>query len=294
MKNLHFDLIDTQSIYLQSKEALDEAGVVLLRSLKLEKLTFESLTKLFCKNFFRVTRRENYRQKSGDEFTTIAPPENFTLLGHSEAQYGPCIRTPDIGFLFCQTAPTVAGGETFLIDGSTMFNSLSSELQYRFKNEKIIYEFLWEPQRWQAQYNVETEEELHNVFKMTKNIRYTLKEGWLHMFYTTSGIAELKDGSIVFSNGLLAHLPHVDHPAYSGKKVFSKKTNQIYWENGEVFSTATINQLIDAHDSHKHFHVWEKNDLLIFDNFRYLHGREETVTFSERIILTRFGYLNVG
>lgn len=291
MKILHFDSIDTESIYLQSKQILDETGAVLLRGLKLEQLTFESYTKLFCQNFFRVTSRENHRQKSGDGFTTVVSPENFTLLGHSEVQYVPCIRTPELGFFFCQTAPDVSGGETFLIDGSGMFNSLSIELQNRFKSENIIYEFLWEAERWQAQYNVDTEEGLHSVFKTIKNIRYTLKDGWLHMFYTASGIAQLKDGSIAFSNAILAHLPHIDHPAYFGNSVYVKGTNKIYWENGEAFSTTTVNQLIDAHDQNKYLHVWKNNDLLIFDNFRYLHGREETVQFSERKLLSRFGHL---
>ena len=63
MKILYFDLQDTQSIYLQIKQALDETGAVLLRGLKLDQLTFESLTTLFCQHFFRVTSRENHRQK---------------------------------------------------------------------------------------------------------------------------------------------------------------------------------------------------------------------------------------
>ena len=293
MKILHFDLMEMQSIYLQGKQVLDEKGEVLLRGLKLDQLTFESFTTLFCQHFFRVTSRENYRQKSGDGFTTIAPPENFTLLGHSEVQYVPCIKTPDTGFFFCQAAPNVAGGESFFIDGGAMFQSLPVELQDRLKHQNIIYEFLWEPQRWQAQYNIKTEEELHNVLRTIKNIRYTLKEGWLHVFYTASAIAKLKDGSIAFSNAILPHLPYIDHPRYVGKTVYTKGTNQIYWENGEAFSTETVNQLIDAHDKHKHCHVWENNDLLIFDNFRYLHGREEMVTFSERTILTRFGYFHL-
>ncbi len=288
---LHFDSIDNEKIYLQSKKTLEKDGVVLLRGLKLDQLKFESITQLFCKYFFRVTSREKFRQKDGDGFSTLTPPENFVLLGHVEVDYVPCIRTPDVGFLFCLLAPDVPGGETFLIDGVAMFNSLSKELQDRFKNENITYEFLWESERWKAQYNVQSEEELHSVFKTMENIKYSLKKGWLHMLYTTSGTTQLKDGSTAFSNAILPHLPHIDHPTYSDNTVYTKGSNQIYWENGEAFSIATINQLIDAHDQHKYLHVWKDNDLLIFDNLRYLHGREETIKPSERILLSRFGYL---
>jgi len=294
MKVLHFDLIDIQLIYLKSKQVLDETGVVLLRGLKLDQLTFESLTELFCQHFFRVTSRENYRLRSGDGFTTTVPPGNYTLLGHSDVHYVPCIKTPDVGFLFCQVSPNVPGGETFLIDGIAMFNSLPVVLQNRFKHENIMYEFLWEKQRWQAQYNVETEEQLHNVFKTMKNIRYTLKDGWLHMFYTTPGITQLEDGTNVFSNGLLGHLSSTYYQAYVEKNVYTKETNKVYWENGETFSTKTINELIDAHDTHKCLHVWEDNDILIFNNIHYLHGREETEKPSTRTVFSRFGYLNVG
>lgn len=291
MKVLYLDHNDMESIYLQSKEALDETGVVLLRGLKLDQLTLESLTHYFCQKFFRVTSREEYRLASGDGFTTCASSENYTLLAHSEVQYVPCIKTPDVGFFFCQVAPDVTGGETFLIDGRTMFSTLPLDLQDRFKNEKIIYEFLWEPQRWQAQYNVQTEEALHNLFKKEKNIRYTLKDGWLHMFYTTSGVIPSEDGSYIFSNAILPHLPNIEHPTYSSNTVYTKGTNQVYWENGKAFSTTTVNQLIDAHDQCKQHHIWKNNDLMIFDNFRYMHGREETVGVSERKLLTRFGYL---
>jgi len=292
MKTLYFDSSDMKSTYLQVKHAFADTGAVVLKGLEFDQLTFESFTKYFCQHFFRVTSRKNYRLSTGDGFTTVAPPENFTLLGHSEAQYGPCMKTPNVGFLFSQVAPDKGGGETFLINGATMFNRLSPELQNRFKNENIIYEFLWEPQRWQTQYNVETEAQLHQLFKKSKKIRYTFKNGWLHMFYATPGIIQLKNGTNVFSNGLLAHLPYINHPAYSDKMVFVKKTNQIYWENGEVISTETINHLIDAHDQCKQLHVWENNDLMIFDNVRYLHGREENVEYTQRKILTRFGYFN--
>jgi alpha-ketoglutarate-dependent taurine dioxygenase len=114
------------------------------------------------------------------------------------------------------------------------------------------------------------------------------------MFYSASAIIYLKDGSPVFSNAILAHLPSIMHPAYSSKTVYTKNTNQIYWENGEVFSAKIINQLIDAHDKNKYLHVWEDHDLVIFDNLRYLHGREENVSTTERKILTRFGHNYMG
>lgn len=292
MKTLYFDSNDTKSVYFQVREAFAETGAVVLRGFKFDQLRFESFTKYLCQHFFRVTSRENYRLSYGDGFTTVSASENFTLLGHSEVQYVPLIKTPDIGFFFCEVAPKIDGGETFLIDSRKMFNNLPLELQNRFINENIMYEFLWEPQRWKVQYNIKTEEQLHHLFKKAKNIRYSLKNGWLHMFHTAPGIIQSEDGMKIFSNAILAHLPYVNHPNYLLNTVYTKDTNHVYWENSEVFSNTTVNALIDAHDLCKQFHAWEDNDLLIFDNFRYLHGREENVEYTQRKILTRFGYLN--
>lgn len=294
MKTLYFDFVDKESVYIECKQALHTKGIVLLRGFQFEQLLFEKFTKLFCHSFFRVTSRETYRLKAGDGFTTQSSSENFTLLGHSEVQYVPGIKSPDLGFFFCDIAPNVPGGETFLIDGKSMFRHLPKTLQNRFQCENITYEFLWGKERWEAQYNVKTEEQLHNLFQKIKNIKYTINDGWLHMFYTASAVIHTKDGSTVFSNAILAHLPSIEHPAYTGKQVYIKKTNQIYWENGEVFSRELISQLIDAHDQNKYLHTWEDKDLLIFDNFQYLHGREETMGLSERTILTRFGHYEMG
>ncbi|MDM5271401.1 TauD/TfdA family dioxygenase [Sulfurovum sp. zt1-1] len=282
-----------QYIYLQSKEALDETGTVLLRGLNLDQLTFEYFTKYFCQDFFRVTSREKFRLESGDGFTTLTPTDNITILGHVEVDYVPGIKTPNIGFFFCETPPEVEGGETFLVEGVAMFNTLSKSLQERFKNEQVTYEFLWEPQRWEAQYGVNTKEELCKRLDRIENVRYELKNDWLHLFYTTSAIINFNDGTTAFSNAILGHLPELDHPSYHDKTVYRKETNRVYWENGEAFSIEVVNELIDAHDQHKQHYRWQKGDLLIFDNYRYLHGKEETIEWTERRLFSRFGYLDI-
>lgn len=285
--------ISKEEILFENRSLLQEHGVMLIRGLELNLTDFEAVSRSFCKDFFRVTSREAFRQAEGDGLTTFTPSANCTILGHVEVDYVPGIKTPDVGFFFCKVPPEVEGGETFLIDGVAMFDTLSQELQERFKGEQVIYEFLWEPQRWQAQYGIQTVEELCLLLDEMENVRYELNEDWLHLFYTTSGIVNLEDGTTAFSNAILGHLPELDHPFYRSKIVYTKETNRIYWENGEVFSKDTLNTLIDAHDQHKQLHRWQKGDLLVFDNFRYLHGKEETIEQVERILFSRFGYWDV-
>lgn len=284
--------VDRKEVLSENRSLLKKCGVILLRGLELNLLEFESVSRFFCKDFFRVTSREESRQTEGDGLTTYTPFANCTILGHVEVDYVPGIKTPDVGFLFCRVPPEVEGGETFLVDGAALFKILPKALQERFKNEQVTYEFLWEPHRWQAQYGIKTKEELCQRLDRIEKVRYELQEGWLHLFYTTWGIACLDDGTIAFSNAILGHLPELDHPSYFEKTVYTKETNRVYWENGEQFSKKTINALIDAHDQCRQLHRWEQGDLLIFDNFRYLHGKVETTEQVERILLSRFGYVD--
>ncbi|MBD3790508.1 MAG: TauD/TfdA family dioxygenase [Campylobacterales bacterium] len=273
------------------KECFEQEDVILIRGLDLDENRFEALTRIFCDDFCRISSRESLRKREGDGLTTHTPRENFFLFSHSEAAYAPYPKTPDIGFLMCKEAPIVPGGETTLVDGVEFLNEMAHELRKRFKNEKIIYEFLWEPDRWKAQFRVSSEEELFALLNTLNTIKFSLNNGLLHMFYTTSALTRMADGSYAFSNAILAHLPSLDHPDYKNKKVYCKESNKVYWESGELLPKEIVNQLVTIQDKLKYKHQWKVNDILIFNNLRYMHGREMTQGVSNRELFSRFGYV---
>lgn len=291
MNILTFNTIEDKTIYSKTKEILEKEGVVVLRGMKLDQFLFESLTNLFSNNFYILSSRDLDSEIIGDGFTTQIDKLTVGLFGHSEAHYAPLPLQPDMGFLFCAVAPEKQTESTFIIDAIEMFDNLPKDLQSRFKNENIVYEFLWEPKRWQTQFRVSSEEKLMELFRTSKNVRYSIKDGLLHMFYTVSAIVSYPNGKFAFSNGLLVHLPNINHSAYKKEDIYTKSTNQVYWENKEAFCDETINQIIDVHDKYKQVHHWKENDVLIFDNIRYLHGREPISKISKRTLFSRFGYL---
>ena len=199
MKFIEISSLENKELYRTVKDAIDQYGVVLLRGLQLGQIEFESFTQMFCDKFYRVSSRESLRMPNGDGFTTLTFQENFFLFAHSDGTYAPYPLPPDIGFLMCIEMPSVLGGETTMIDGVEMLNSMSKELRERFIYEKITYEFLWEPERWHAQFRVSSENKLITLLNSLKNIKYTLNDGWLHMFYTTSAVNQMSDGSLSFS-----------------------------------------------------------------------------------------------
>jgi len=192
----------------------------------------------------------------------------------------------------CIEAPNVPGGETTLVDGIEFFNEMPPDLRKRFESEKITYEVLWEPNRWKAQFRVSSEEELLALLNELETVKFSLNNGLPHMFYTTSALTKMPNGSYAFSNAILAHLPSCNHTDYKDKKVYCKESNRVYWESGELLSTDIVNKLVTLQDKLKYKHQWQKNDILIFNNLRFMHGREMTQEACNRKLLSRFGYIH--
>lgn len=291
VKALDISFLNDSGLYSRMKDYYLQKDVVLIRGMDLDENQFESLTQNFCYDFCRISSREILRKTEGDGLTTETPRQNFFLFSHSEAAYAPYPKTPDVGFLMCKEAPDVPGGETTLVDSVEFLNEMNPELRKRFENEKITYEVLWEPNRWKAQFRVSFEEELLTLLNGLETVRFSLNNGLLHMFYTASAITKMPDGFYAFSNAILGHLPSLDHPDYQDKRVYCKESNRVYWESGELLSKDVINELITIQDKLKYKHQWKKNDILIFNNLRFMHGREMTQETCNRKLLSRFGYM---
>jgi alpha-ketoglutarate-dependent taurine dioxygenase len=276
------DFVEVERAFLRHR-------LVLLRGRTSDLDTFEALTRHLCGAFHVVGTRHALRQAAGDGFTTEVFRSNFILFGHAEGVYRPYPPPPEICFFMCVVPPAAPGGETTLIDGEQMLEAIPRDLRERLEAVGIIYESSWEPIRWQKEFGVDTEPALCALLEQLPNIRFSLTDGNLRISYSTPAIACLPDGSPVFVNGILAHLPRIDHPRYRGLPVYSKATNRVYFGDGELIPDQVINALIDAHDQVRYRHRWLAGDILIIDNTRYMHGREMTTTPCTRVLVSRFG-----
>jgi alpha-ketoglutarate-dependent taurine dioxygenase len=283
--------LETIDITLVQKKYC-EHGALVLRGLQLDTDQFEEVTRHFCTEFTNSSSRYTSYINIGDRLGNLIKKADFYLPLHSESAYCPYPSTPDMGFFLCLNTEQDCGGETFLVDGVEMLCNLPYPLQDRFKNESIIYEYTWEPERWKAQFGVKSLNELVLLLNSLKCIQYDIDEKeFLHVMYTTSALLMLQNGSLAFSNGILAHLPAIDSPLFKGKKVFMKATNQVYWSTMQPLSIEEINQIFSACENIQIYHQWQENDILILDNLRFMHGREMAHSESNRVILSRFGYL---
>lgn len=99
-----------------------------------------------------------------------------------------------------------------MIDGEQMLEAIPRDLRERLEAVGIIYEYSWEPIRWRKEFWVDTD---CSLLEQLPNTRFSLTDGNLRISYSTPAIACLPDGSPVFVNGILAHLPRIP-PRYRG------------------------------------------------------------------------------
>jgi alpha-ketoglutarate-dependent taurine dioxygenase len=271
--------------------AIDEKGVVVVRGYKQDLQQFETLTKALCYKFHNAGSRYKNIQSGGDSLSTASAKTNYTLLAHSEGVYNPQEGgRPDIAFFMCGVAPIYPGGETTVIDGAAFYDAMPAEWRAKFATG-LTYTMQWDKIRWQPEFQVDNIPDLKAHLAQFPNVEYHLEGEVLHLKHHTSGITRCRSGRPVFAPGMLTHLPRLTHPNYQDKVVHTKPTNVMYFGDGEELSSELINGLVSIHDALLYPHVWQKDDIIILDNTRYLHGRTMTEKDCERVIITRFGWI---
>ena len=97
--------------------SLKDTGYTLVRDFPAALDFFEQFTSQFCRTFHEVGTRQPVEALDSDGKTSEVPSRNFNLFVHSEGAYRAVPPPPDLCFFNCLVAPTVAGGETTLVDG---------------------------------------------------------------------------------------------------------------------------------------------------------------------------------
>lgn len=270
---------------------LKQDGCVCVRGLVNSVEQFEFLTTSWCRHFHQPATRVSARGRSEDGYSSQVS-QNGRLLAHAEAYYRPALPPPDICMFWCEVAPAVHGGETSWFDGAEFHDALPPAVAQRMESEGVVYEAFWPPARWQAEFGVHEVSEVRRLLSADHRCRYTFSDsGDLHLFFKVNPIVLGADGRKRFINGILAHLPKINHPRYLDESIYCKPTNRMHWGAGGEIHADVINLILDAHDSVLRKHRWMSGDLLIVDNHRVMHGRESMAEGGERVIFSRFAHL---
>ena len=270
---------------------LQQTGFVLLRGFDINLAEFEVFTGRFCGAFHDVGTRQSLLASDGDGYTSEVHQKNFNLFVHSEGAYRPWPAPPDLCFFNCVQPWGNAGGETSLVDGVAFLEKLPVDLRDRFDQQGIIYEALWDEERWRTEFSVSSKDELHALLDDRPEYKFQFDGGFIQIRCHAMAISTSLGGMPAFANGLLAHLPEISHPLWQGQNAYSKDTNRIFFGDGEAIPDSVVHRLIDLQDELTINHSWLRNDLLVVDNRRFMHGRRMTEGDCERVIRSRFGLL---
>ncbi len=279
--------LDTGSIIRH----LRQSGLVLLRGFDINLANFEAITVRFCDRFHNIGTRRSLETSGSDGYTSEVSRKNFNLFSHSEGAYRPWPPPPELCFFNCVQPPGSTGGETMLVDGVDFLEKLPGGLRERFDQQGIIYEARWDKERWHTEFAVNCPEELHALLIDHPQCEYQFDGDAIQVRCHVAAIQTSLGGVPAFANGLLAHLPQISHPRWRGVSVYSKCTNRVFFGDGEEIQEAVIHGLIDIQDEIALNHGWMIDDLLIFDNTRFMHGRRKITNIGERKIGTHFGFV---
>ncbi len=270
---------------------LQASGALLLRGFASTLQEFQRFTALLVEQFHQVGTRRAVEDQASDGHTSEVPRRNFNLFVHSEGHYRPVPPPPDLCFFNCVKPPTCRGGETILVDGVRFLQQLPAALRQRFEQQGVIYQAVWDTARWHTEFRVNSLAELDRLMAQNPQCSYALQGEAIQVRCQMAVVQTTLGGQKAFANGLLAHLPAINHPRWQNRDAYAKPTNRVFFGDGEEIGEDVINTLIDIQDELAEAHTWQAEDLLILDNARFMHGRNMTEGDCERQIRSRFGRL---
>ena len=269
------NLFDIQ--YNDTVSLFEQYGIILFRGFKLNGGELTKFTDIYTQEYSgdalrRKIRFDNRKIRNVDY--------GFSKVDlHSEASFTPS--WPELVWFYCNVAPN-NGGETILCDGIKLWDDLTAETKGFFLSEPIHYQL-----------------KIPVIKKRSNNIKkpwfmpiigagngfVVHKDGCLHIVQKRYAVQESRmSGQFAFANHLFIHLD--SEPQLVNRTLSNKRDipDSIYKE------------ITDKADPFTYDHIWEKNDFLMLDNKRFLHGRKSLTEGDPRDIVViqsqsaSFGY----
>jgi hypothetical protein len=221
--------------------------------------SIENLSKfidLFSKSYSNDAQRRKIRfNNSNIRNVDIG---NKKILLHSETSFSPS--RPEIIWFYCINPPKTNSGKTILCDGANLWDALSTNTKNFFLGDPICYS-LKIPINNKIKGKGKRAWYLNNPG--VKNCYLNFDDKSIEFKYVKFAVQEsLYLNKLCFSN-------HLFVPLESEPQILSRK---MY--NGKAIPKKIINEIHKKAENLTKAVRWVKNDLLMIDNFRFMHGRE--------------------
>lgn len=235
-------------------------GLVILRNFEIDEKRFFNFTKLFTKNYATETSR---RIKTKNKRTNYVDLGLQKMSLHSEASFSPS--WPEIVWFYGKNV-SKKYGETTLCCGNELWQLLNIKTKTFLKSNLLKFKIR------------------SDIKLKIKNKKWNLnKIGVFNEFID-------KNGFINYEN-LMYAISHskYDNKIYLASHIIKDDTDptiiSMNLHNGKKVPSKIINEIKEKAKLITYFHKWEKNDLLMIDNQRLMHGRNKILKNEIREIL---------
>jgi alpha-ketoglutarate-dependent taurine dioxygenase len=252
-------------------------GAVLLRGFEFDLKEFKRFTERFCSaSVFNESPDRLLIDEASNIQTVNTGPDPFPL--HPELSRDPW--KPDVCFFWCMN-PANQGGETLICDGIDVVRHMPPEVFHALEPRRLLYAQLAHPEHCDYWLGTATPDNAalqnppddcpYRFFRAGDQIVRAFSRPALHtpMFST----------DLAFGNFLLFARYQLGITSFP------------VFENREIVPDCLVADVRRISDAAAVPVRWQKGDLLMLDNTRFMHGRNAIVGAEERQIAAYFGYL---
>ena len=252
-------------------------GALLFRGFTSDLATFAEITARFCSTYIWNESRGRKAITSDKRIQTVdGGVRHFPL--HAELARQPW--KPDVAWFACMNPPG-RGGETTICDGIGIAGNMPGHMLRTLQDRQLLY--VREPQASECQYWFNTTEPNDEMIETPPSncpFSFIRQAGSLYCAFTRPLLHKpMFSDDLAFANFLLFARLKLRERAYpmfeDGTEIPDEICNGIRQISGRILVPI----------------VWQKNDVLMLDNTRFMHGRNAIVDVAERVILTNFGFL---
>jgi alpha-ketoglutarate-dependent taurine dioxygenase len=252
-------------------------GALLLRGFGVDVEAMQGFTAQFCSgSVFNESPDRQVLDAASNIQSVNGGTDPFPL--HPELSREPW--KPDVCFFACLVPPR-AQGATTICDGVALVQHLPEAVRQGFAGRRLCYLQAAPPEILEFWLGTRTPTDPE------------LASPPLDCPYSFVRI----DGQIgrMFTRPALHRPMFTDAPAFGNFLLFSYYFNRVRgfptFENGQIVPDAWLDVVKATSDTLSTAIHWQKGDLLMIDNSRFMHGRTAVIENDDRLIASFFGYL---
>ncbi len=270
----------------QVKSHYREHGAVLLRNFDIDADTFEAFTNQFSDDYMdnqgSGSLRETINKKGDGTIQSVSyavgrkTQLNFGLPLHADRSY--IADQPELMWFYC-VRPADSEGETTLCDGVRLCEEFSPATRELFTTTDIKYLRHYPSGDWQKLYHTDDVDEVRRLCEINELELEFSEDDTMHTVYTTRAITKSKYGNHdTFNNSILIVQWQEDD--------LDRKVSFVRMADGSRIPDEVLADVRRAADKVTYAVSWQPGDLVMIDNTRLLHGRNQFAD-PERTIYVR-------